>query len=418
SGIGKRNLVLASEPEAAAIYCLNLSSEQKSAMHDAFMPGRRFLTVDLGGRTADISAIEVLGDGSLKELCNVQGQLIGGQNVNEAFLQSCIENFEGDVWKKCFMDANPQELLKMEHEFEQMKVAIGNESPVDELITVSLPNTVREGITTKSIKLSPKQDKGFEAKYNKLQFRSQYIRDSLFQQTCHLVFDTVDRVLQQKESSGIQAVVLVGGFAESSIVQENVRHMIQEKYSNVKVVAPPTPFKAVLMGAVMYGHDMFIYKSRISRATYGVGCNSIVDERKHDQSMKLYNKEDGQYRCKDGDSMFLEDKSPISRTVPIFKSTKSVPEYETSSQYNVSKSLEVSSENGEEASSRHIDKCGNNGSSNLSSTECQCSVELINLQKDLLVESRTRNELLREISGSLKSLASQRDQDILNKILH
>ncbi|WAR02229.1 hypothetical protein MAR_008787, partial [Mya arenaria] len=208
SGIGKRNLLLASEPEAATIYCLNLPSEQKSAMHDAFMPGRRFLTVDLGGGTADLSAVEVLGDGSLKELCYVQGQLVGGQNVNEAFLQSCHENFEGVFWKKCFMDANPLYLLKMEHEFEQMKVAIGNESPVDELITIPLPKTVLKGITTKSIKLNPKKDKGFEAEDDELQFRSKYIRDSLFQQTCHLIFDAVDRVLQQMESSGIQAVVL------------------------------------------------------------------------------------------------------------------------------------------------------------------------------------------------------------------
>ncbi|WAR02232.1 HS12B-like protein [Mya arenaria] len=342
SGIGKRNLLLASEPEAAAIYCLNLPSEQKSAMHNAFMPGHRFLTVDLGGGTADLSAVEVLGDGSLKELCNVQGQLVGGQNVNEAFLQSCSENFEGDVWKKCFMDANPLDLLEMEHDFEKMKVAIGSEDPVDELITVPLPETVMEGITTKSIKLSPKQDKGFEAKCNKLQFRSKYIRDSLFKQTCHLIFDAVDRVLQKRESSGIQAVVLVGGFAESSIVQENVRTMIQTKYSNVKVVAPTSPFKAVLMGAVMYGHDMFIYKSRISRATYGVGCKTIFDEKKHDQSKNWYNEDDGKYYCKDifdvhvrmGDSVFLNDKSTIGRTyLPLLKNQKilSLPLYETSS---------------------------------------------------------------------------------------
>ncbi|WAR02231.1 HS12A-like protein, partial [Mya arenaria] len=94
SGIGKKNLLLASEPEAATIYCLNLPSEQKAAMEDAFNPGHRFLTVDLGGGTADLLAVEIQKDGSLKELCCDQGQLVGGQNVNEAFLQSCHENFE------------------------------------------------------------------------------------------------------------------------------------------------------------------------------------------------------------------------------------------------------------------------------------------------------------------------------------
>ncbi|WAR10601.1 hypothetical protein MAR_035677 [Mya arenaria] len=49
--------------------------------------------------------------------------------------------------------------------------------------------------------------------------------------------------------------------------------------------------------------------------------------------------------------------------------------------------------------------------------DCLCSDELISLQRELLAESRTRNELLREISGSLKSLVSQRDQQTLNDLL-
>ncbi|WAR13964.1 hypothetical protein MAR_004069 [Mya arenaria] len=49
--------------------------------------------------------------------------------------------------------------------------------------------------------------------------------------------------------------------------------------------------------------------------------------------------------------------------------------------------------------------------------DCQCSDELISLQRELLAESRTRNELLREISGSLKSLVSQRDRQTLSDLL-
>ncbi|WAR11730.1 hypothetical protein MAR_025910, partial [Mya arenaria] len=179
SGIGKRNPYLRLSPRP--LQFIALTFPQRSAMHDAFMPGSRFLTVDLGGGRADLSTMEVLGDGSLKKLCCVQGQLVGGQNVNEVFLQSCHENFE---------------------------VAIGNECPVDELITVPLPKTVRESISIKSIKLNPKKDKGFEAEDDELKFRSTYIRDSLLQQICHVIFDAIDRVLQQNESSDKQAVVL------------------------------------------------------------------------------------------------------------------------------------------------------------------------------------------------------------------
>lgn len=54
-----------------------------------------FLYFSLGG-TVDLSAVEVLPDGLLKELCKDQGLCVGGQNVNEAFFQSCHNSFSGN----------------------------------------------------------------------------------------------------------------------------------------------------------------------------------------------------------------------------------------------------------------------------------------------------------------------------------
>lgn len=49
SGIHKNHLVLATEPEAAAIYCINLPKEQLEQMNNIHQPGHKFLTVDIGG---------------------------------------------------------------------------------------------------------------------------------------------------------------------------------------------------------------------------------------------------------------------------------------------------------------------------------------------------------------------------------
>lgn len=57
--------------------------------------GVSFYIFSLGG-TADLSAVEVLPDGLLKELCKDQGLCVGGQNVNEAFFQSCHNSFSGN----------------------------------------------------------------------------------------------------------------------------------------------------------------------------------------------------------------------------------------------------------------------------------------------------------------------------------
>lgn len=50
-GIDKKHLLLASEPEAAAIYCISLPREQQELMNNIGQPGHKFLTVDIGGIT-------------------------------------------------------------------------------------------------------------------------------------------------------------------------------------------------------------------------------------------------------------------------------------------------------------------------------------------------------------------------------
>ncbi|XP_052231409.1 heat shock 70 kDa protein 12A-like [Dreissena polymorpha] len=49
AGITNTNLLLASEPECAAVYCINLPQEQQINMGNLGMPGTKFLTADIGG---------------------------------------------------------------------------------------------------------------------------------------------------------------------------------------------------------------------------------------------------------------------------------------------------------------------------------------------------------------------------------
>jgi hypothetical protein len=50
---------LALEPEAAAIYCLNLPEGQRKNMNDLGMKGQKFLVADLGGMCKDKSDFNV-----------------------------------------------------------------------------------------------------------------------------------------------------------------------------------------------------------------------------------------------------------------------------------------------------------------------------------------------------------------------
>ncbi|XP_060597746.1 heat shock 70 kDa protein 12B-like [Ruditapes philippinarum] len=325
AGIGKRNVLLALEPEAAAIYCLHLPEGQRKEMNDLGMKGEKFLVADLGGGTADLSAVEVDETGCLKEICPPLGDPVGGQKINEAFLQVCHDSFEGKGWKETFSKATPVEMLKMEADFEQKKVTIGSEDESAEMIDVAIPAPVLDKLEDKSIRLKDNAYLSYQDR--ELMFNSRRIRDNLFKETCKVVYGTIRKVLNNTGAKGLKTVVLVGGFAESPIVIENIRQMIVNDFPETKVVIPSSPFKAVLKGAVLFGHDPLIFRSRISRETFGIETNVLFDEKVHDVSKKWKHKDTGEDWCKDifslhvrkGKSVILGDKQPVKIYTPVYE---------------------------------------------------------------------------------------------------
>ncbi|XP_052819484.1 heat shock 70 kDa protein 12B-like [Mya arenaria] len=92
AGTRKDKLTLAYEPEAAAIYCkqirlANLREQGKDATIQPFPPGFKFLVLDLGGGTVDITAHEVQRDGTLQALIEPSGGEWGGTLVDDGFLR-------------------------------------------------------------------------------------------------------------------------------------------------------------------------------------------------------------------------------------------------------------------------------------------------------------------------------------------
>ncbi|KAL4224264.1 hypothetical protein ACF0H5_017717 [Mactra antiquata] len=297
--------------------------------------------------TADLSAIEVEEDGKLKELQVSYGNNAGGQNINDAFLQHCHDSFQGKEWQKIFSNVTPADAVKMEANFEKSKVQIGSTDSDGQMIEVEIPAAIRKGIEKKSITLK----EGSLVQYDdeEFLFASDFVRKELFQTTCSLIYENSIRyVLCRDEAKGIKTVILVGGLSESPIVVDLLRGKIEQDFPDVKVVVPDSPFKSVLLGAVLYGHDPMKFSSRISRETYGVAANVPFDEAKHDESKKWWSEIAGMYFCKDffsihvkkGQSVnLLESQSaqvykPRSKklnvvSVPIYSSSNVNPKYIT-----------------------------------------------------------------------------------------
>jgi hypothetical protein len=158
-------------------------------------------------------------------------------------------------------------------------------------------------------------------------FNSMRVRDKLFKETCTVVYNSIGKVLNDTQAKGLRTVILVGGFSESPIVVESIRKLITNDFPDIKVFVPSSPFKAVLKGAVLFGQDPLIFRSRISRETFGIKTNKTFDSKQHDEMKKWRNKETGKYYCRDifdihvrkGQSVVLGNRQPVQSYFPIYK---------------------------------------------------------------------------------------------------
>ncbi|KAJ7353719.1 hypothetical protein OS493_032589 [Desmophyllum pertusum] len=94
-------LIIALEPEGGAIFCRERKIEDfadqtgDACIYDVvYRPGLRYLMMDIGGGTLDVTAHDILADGTIKEIHQVTGGAYGGVYVDEKFV-SLLENLSG-----------------------------------------------------------------------------------------------------------------------------------------------------------------------------------------------------------------------------------------------------------------------------------------------------------------------------------
>ncbi|KAI8510869.1 hypothetical protein Bbelb_117850 [Branchiostoma belcheri] len=85
-------LMIALEPEAAGIFCRCDKTQQKFV---DIKPGDRYMIVDCGGGTVDITVYETGEDCKVKEVTTASGGDWGGTKVDEEFLKLLDDIFEG-----------------------------------------------------------------------------------------------------------------------------------------------------------------------------------------------------------------------------------------------------------------------------------------------------------------------------------
>ncbi|KAL3857837.1 hypothetical protein ACJMK2_012467 [Sinanodonta woodiana] len=267
AGIPGQNLMLALEPEAAAINCIFLSKQERSGMCNLGISGDKFLVVDLGGGTLDVTGIEVLKDGKLKQILRPHGGPWGGHRVNDAFMDICKKTFKSKDGTALFSNCKKADLLKLELEFEKRKIEasdIAESSEYSNEIEINLPDNIRENLLSRQGGTT--NESQFFIKPSGFFFRPSVIKDLLYKETIDHITAHFKTLSPEMESTGIQKVILVGGLSESSLIVREIRNL----FSSISVCVCTNPFMAVLKGAVLFGQNPDIIQARISPWTYSL----------------------------------------------------------------------------------------------------------------------------------------------------
>lgn len=94
------------------------------------------------------------------------------------------------------------------------------------------------------------------------------ITPSLMRRLFNPTLDAIANHVVSQIDSKISHLFLVGGFAESPLLQQKLRSAVGDR---VRVIIPNDVSLTILKGAVLFGLDPTTVRMRTSQMTYGVG---------------------------------------------------------------------------------------------------------------------------------------------------
>ncbi|XP_069130064.1 heat shock 70 kDa protein 12B-like [Argopecten irradians] len=351
AGIGGNHLKIALEPEAASLYCKYLPLERKGESGiQTFTSGSKYLVLDAGGGTIDITIHEVQRDGSLKEIHKANGGDWGGTKVDHAF-QVLLSGIIGNGAFHRFMENNKADMVEFFRDFEVKKRTIKPNAPSDEKTTFKIPTSMNEACkdeNTQDMAAIVKSRQYFKGNLSlvgdKLRVSGERAK-ALFKDPVKQIVEHLRKLLEEPSARGVKSILMVGGFSESLVLQDGIRR----NFPNLRMIVPKDAGLAVLKGAVIFGHEPRAIKSRICKYTYGVAVTHEFDEAKHNISYRVV-RSNGAVRCDNifdihvrvgdtvdiGQPQVVQSYTPAephdtSMTLRVFVSTERDPMYTTDS---------------------------------------------------------------------------------------
>ena len=228
ANIKSEKLTIALEPEAASIFCRHLSVDNFKGKDtiSQFPVGTKYMILDAGGRTIDITVHQVGLSGGLKEAHAATGGGWGGMLVDEAFKNLLIDIVGKKVYET-FAKTETEDWLELWRNFEVKKKTIDPANTEKDTITIcqslrDLCKAEREMELTEIISGS-KFSSEIQAKGDKLRIDSQLMQ-GLFRHSVNTTVGHVKSVLRHENALDVQAILIVGGYSESPMLHEAIKN--------------------------------------------------------------------------------------------------------------------------------------------------------------------------------------------------
>ena len=271
-----------------------------------------YLLADCGGGTVDIVAHRLTrkstGEISIEEIHKAHGGPYGGFAVNDEFermLQGVFQLKTEEM--RDIQVKHPQKWTKViAMDFEITKYMV-DPNIASATFTIPMPPGVCTSI--ENLKGKPIAKLVEEYTLHKLEWDEDNYElvipfstmSGLFLPIVAKISTVIEDVLQKPECKHVNRILLVGGFAESSLLFSEFK----QKFASVKIMVnrSSSPWLSVLKGAIVYARHNLIHSRKMCQ-TLGIGVYDTFKPGVHRESYKTVI--DGRELCKNRFSKFVE----------------------------------------------------------------------------------------------------------------
>ncbi|KAJ3604316.1 hypothetical protein NHX12_029057 [Muraenolepis orangiensis] len=259
--------------------------------------GDKYMVADCGGGTVDLTVHQIeQPQGTLKELYKASGGPYGAVGVDLAFEAMLCQIF-GEGFIRSFKARRPAAWVDLTIAFEARKrtAAPGRQ----DALTVSLPFSFIDYYKRQrghSVEVALRRSNMNIVKWSSqgMLRLTQEAMNELFQPTISSIVRHIEELMAKPEVGGVRFLFLVGGFAESPMLQQAVQNALGRA---CRIIIPQDVGLTILKGAVLFGLDPTVVRVRRCPLSYGVAVlNRFVDGRHPPHKLLV---KDGRHWCTD-----------------------------------------------------------------------------------------------------------------------